>query len=75
MRVTIAIGVLLALAMPAWEGKLLAKLGIAPLLGFNRDQVIMSQEDNTADLTKFTRDFGWEPAGFESALQTYARQL
>jgi nucleoside-diphosphate-sugar epimerase len=52
----------------------MAKIG-PPLFPFNRDQVIMSQEDNTADLTKFRGDFGWEPRGFEETLTTYSSQL
>ena len=63
------------LAMPAWKAKMLAKVGIGRLAGFNRDQVIMSQEDNTADITKFVDHFGWTPMGFEPALRTYARNL
>jgi hypothetical protein len=35
----------------------------------------MSQEDNTADLSHFVRDFGWEPAVFEAALGQYAQEL
>jgi hypothetical protein len=44
-------------------------------LPFNRDQVIMSQENNTADLAKFKDDFGWEPREFVETLKTYAAQL
>jgi NADH dehydrogenase len=61
--------------IPVWAGKLYAAIGIAPILGFNRDQVIMSQEDNTCDLTKFRDDFGWEPQPFDASLRTYASQL
>jgi hypothetical protein len=32
----------------------------------------MSQEDNTADISKFTQDFGWQPEGFEQSLRSYA---
>ncbi len=60
--------------IPVPVAKIMAK--IAPqLFGFNRDQVIMSQEDNTADLTKFNGDFGWEPRGFEETLSSYSAQL
>jgi hypothetical protein len=45
------------------------------LLPFNRDQVIMSQEDNTCDLTKFKDHFGWEPRVFEASLREYAKTL
>jgi nucleoside-diphosphate-sugar epimerase len=61
--------------IPAWVAKIYATIGIARLLGFNRDQVIMSQEDNTCDMTKFTKDFGWTPQSFTTALQAYATQL
>jgi nucleoside-diphosphate-sugar epimerase len=61
--------------IPIWAGKLYAAVGVAPLLGFNRDQVIMSQEDNTADLSKFTADFGWTPREFEPTLKEYAGKL
>jgi uncharacterized protein YbjT (DUF2867 family) len=63
------------LPIPVWAGKLYAAVGVAPLLGFNRDQVIMSQEDNTADLTKFKADFGWDPVPFEATLKSYASKL
>jgi hypothetical protein len=35
----------------------------------------MSQEDNTADLAKFTGDFGWKPRGFGETLETYAGEI
>jgi len=60
--------------IPAGVAKVMAKV-LGPLVPFNRDQVIMSQEDNTADLTKFKADFGWEPRGLEETLATYAGQL
>ena len=63
------------MALPAWKAKLLTRLVPAPLLPFNRDQVIMSQEDNTADTTKLTHDFGWEPRAFEASLREYAKQI
>src|SRR5438105_3831955 len=39
--------------IPAWYAKLLTRVMPAWMLPFNRDQVIMSQEENTCDLTKF----------------------
>jgi NADH dehydrogenase len=63
------------LPIPVWAGKFYSVIGAAPLLGFNKDQVIMSQEDNVADLSKFRHDFGWEPQPFEPTLRDYARQL
>jgi NADH dehydrogenase len=64
-----------AVAIPAWYAMLLTRLVPRPLLPFNRDQVVMSQEDNTCDLGPFRRDFGWEPADFETTLNAYAPQL
>jgi NADH dehydrogenase len=65
----------MVLAMPVWKAKLLASVLPNRLLGFNRDQVIMSQEDNTCDLTKFTDGFGWTPRGFDESLSEYASRL
>jgi hypothetical protein len=62
-------------SMPVPVAKALAALGVGKLLGFNRDQVIMSQEDNTCDLTKFIDDFGWQPKPFAETVRSYARQL
>jgi NADH dehydrogenase len=61
--------------IPAWMAKLLTRLVPGPLLGFNRDQVIMSQEDNTCDLSKFVDHFGWEPSAFATTLGSYAKQM
>jgi uncharacterized protein YbjT (DUF2867 family) len=63
------------LAIPAWYAKALACVAPAALLPFNRDQVLMSQEDVTTDLSEFTRDFGWGPVGFSETIRTYAGQL
>ena len=63
------------LPMPVWKAKLLTHVVPRPLLPFNRDQVIMSQEDNTCDLSKFRADFGWEPRAFEPSLREYAATL
>lgn len=64
-----------ALAIPAWKATLLTRLAPQALLPFNRDQVVMSLEDNTCDLAEFRRDFGWEPAGFIETLRRYAHEL
>jgi len=61
--------------LPAWYAKLLTAVLPGSLLPFNRDQVTMSQEDNTADLTNFIHDFGWTPRAFDSALPEYASRL
>ncbi len=63
------------LAVPVWAAKFYAAIGIAPLLGFNRDQIIMSQEENTCDNRKFEDDFGWKPRGFTESLRLYAGQM
>ncbi|MBA3273344.1 MAG: NAD-dependent epimerase/dehydratase family protein [Chthoniobacterales bacterium] len=65
----------LVMAVPAWYAKLITQVAPAALLPFNRDQVIMSQEDNTCDVTKAARAFGWEPQPFEPTLAKYATQL
>lgn len=61
--------------IPAWYAKLLTKITPAALLPFNEAQVIMSQEDNTTDISKLIADFGWEPVPFEPTLQGYATEL
>ena len=65
----------LALPVPAWYARLLTRVVPAPLLPFNRDQVVMSQEDNTTDLSKFVDGFGWEPGRFDQTLATYAQRM
>jgi NADH dehydrogenase len=57
--------------IPAWKARLLTRVVPAALLPFNREQVIMSQEDNTADTSEFARDFGWSPRGFDETLKGY----
>jgi hypothetical protein len=58
--------------LPVPMAMIVSQLPGAP---YNRDQVIMSQEDNTTDLAKFRDDFRWEPQPFEPALRSYAEQL
>ena len=60
---------------PAWLARVLAAAGLGRALNFNRDQVIMSQEDNVADVTPFRVDFGWKPTPFRTALREYAGGL
>lgn len=62
----------LTMAIPAWYAKMLAAIVPGSWLPFNRGQVMMSQEDNTCDLSEFQKDFGWKPAGFRQALGEYA---
>lgn len=61
--------------LPAWLARLLVGAGLGPILGFSRDQVIMSQENNTGDTTTFESDFGWNPRPLREALREYAGQL
>ncbi|MCS7033038.1 MAG: NAD(P)H-binding protein, partial [Phycisphaerae bacterium] len=65
----------LKLPIPVWYARLLTCLVPARLLPFNRDQVIMSQEDNVADLSAFVADFGWSPRPFEATLREYVPEL
>jgi uncharacterized protein YbjT (DUF2867 family) len=64
-----------AMAIPVWKAKLLTHIAPPSLLPFNYDQVVMSQEDNTTDITKLRDHFGWEPQPFEPTLHSYAKQL
>jgi uncharacterized protein YbjT (DUF2867 family) len=63
------------LPIPAWYGRMLAAIVPGWLLPFNRDQIVMSQEDNTCDVSDFQRDFGWTPLGFAEALREYSARL
>ena len=62
-------------ALPAWAAKAVAAVAPASLLPFNRDQVVMSQEDNTGDITEWRNDFGARPVPFGPTLRGYADQL
>ncbi len=61
------------LGVPAWLAGTVAKVLPEGWLPFNRDQVIMSQENNVCDLEPFKKDFGWEPRG--ALGPTFARGL
>jgi nucleoside-diphosphate-sugar epimerase len=61
--------------IPAWYAKLLSHVVPGSLLPFNRDQVIMSQEDNVCDMAPFIEDFGWTPEPFAASLQKYVSAL
>lgn len=65
----------LTIPIPVWYARLLTRIAPASLLPFNRDQVTMSQEDNTADIHPFVNDFEWTPRAFEPSLREYAVQL
>ena len=60
------------LAIPQCCAKLVAGL---PFVPFNRDQVIMSQENSTCDIQKVQSDFAIELAPFESTLAAYAAEI
>lgn len=64
-----------AVAIPVWKAKLLTRIMPGALLPFNRDQVIMSQEENTCDISKFVDDFDWTPRRFEESVRAYAKEL
>ena len=64
-----------AVAIPVWYAKSITHVVPGPLLPFNRDQVIMSQEENTCDLSKFVADFGWTPRPFAETVKSYAGEL
>lgn len=61
--------------LPAWFARLLASAGLGPLLDFSRDQVIMSQEDNTGDIQPLESAFGWKPRAFRETLKLYVSQI
>jgi uncharacterized protein YbjT (DUF2867 family) len=65
----------MTLPIPAWYATALTYVVPRALLPFNRDQVIMSREDNTAEIGQFANDFGWTPRQLEPALREYAAAL
>ena len=62
----------LTLPIPAWWANVLTRITPPSLLPFNRDQIIMSREDNTTEMSGFERDFGWVPRGFSETLREYS---
>lgn len=64
-----------AMAIPAWWAKTLSRLTPAAWLPFTHDQVLMSQQDNVCDLSKFTATFGWTPRSYGDSLKSYAGAL
>ncbi len=59
-----------AIGIPAWWAKFLASLPLP--LPFNRDQVVMSQEDNTCNLAQLQADFpGFRP---QSAFSVFRKR-
>ena len=61
--------------IPAWYAKAIANIAPAAWLPFNRAQVIMSQEDNVADIAPAEIAFGWKPRSFAATLTAYKDQL
>ncbi len=61
--------------IPVWSAKLLTRMVPAFLLPFNRDQVIMSQEDSICQISKAQDDFEIELASFEATFAEYAGQI
>jgi NADH dehydrogenase len=61
--------------IPVWFAKLLAGVGLGPMLDFSRDQIVMSQEDNTGDPGPFQSDFGRTLRPFRAALREYVAEL
>lgn len=59
------------LSIPVWYALLLTRIIPSSFLPFDRGQVIMSQQDNVADLQAFETDFGRTPEGFEQSLAKY----
>jgi NADH dehydrogenase len=64
-----------AVPIPAWYASLLTRVTPASLLPFNRSQVQMAMDDNTADAGEIERSFAFAPRRFEASLNEYAAQL
>ena len=63
-------------AIPVWYAKLVASLIPGSMLPFNKDQVMMAEEDNvTGQPDKFVQDFGWQPRPMGVALDEYIDKL
>ena len=60
-----------SLGIPVWLAKALTALPLP--LPFNRDQILMSQEPNTADLAPLQADFpAFAPLDFQQSIRAYA---
>jgi nucleoside-diphosphate-sugar epimerase len=64
-----------SMPVPIWIAYLLTRIVPGSKLPFNRDQIVMSQEDNVGETADFTRDFGWTPRGFSESLSEYAQMI
>lgn len=58
--------------VPVWYANLIAG---KPAVPFNRDQVIMSQEDSTCEIAKVQGDFEFELSPFEETYAAYADRI
>jgi uncharacterized protein YbjT (DUF2867 family) len=58
--------------IPAWYAQLLTRIVPRRLLPFGRSEVLMSQEENTCETTKFADAFGWTPRPFGPTLRAYS---
>jgi NADH dehydrogenase len=65
----------LVLPLPAWWARVLTSIVPEQLLGTNRSQVDMSQEDNTADFEAVVRSIGFRPRDFTNSISQYAGSL
>ena len=65
----------LTVGLPAWYAKLITRIAPASWLPFNRDQVIMTQEDVTADTTPAATDLNWHAAALIPAMREYAAEM
>lgn len=65
--------------IPAWYAYRLAQtsawVGLAKLVPFNCDQVVMSREDQVCDLTRVREHLGVNPLSLAEALSQYAHRL
>ncbi|MBI1336005.1 MAG: NAD(P)H-binding protein [Phycisphaera sp.] len=59
-------------AVPAWYARMIAGL---PGVPFNRDQVLMSQEESTCDTAKVCHDFAMTMTPFEESFADYAGKI
>ncbi len=59
-------------AIPVWYANLIAGL---PGVPFNRDQVVMSQEDSVCNIEKAQDHFGFEMSPFEPTFASYAASM
>jgi NADH dehydrogenase len=50
-------------------------LGVGALLPFGPDEPLMAVEDQTCDLSKPRKHFGFDPAPFEDTVRSYAKYL